>query len=225
MASRPSLAEGLPYSSPEDIEYLYEDDVGLTHSSFNSGLALAALLLSKAAFLNSNWFEDSWPEEAKKTVAICINTSDVFAWGTADAETIPYNKIEEVYRYWVKDRTWGTAIWAVIVSNKELPQKPVADAIRKAGIWDLDALQKEHNLRPNYYDGVSRVLANRKRRAYEEWCKEIGQEPLPFDSNWWEGWNEYAAANPDWNNEDWKKDDEEAVKDWRRKNGWLEEPK
>src|SRR3990167_9430933 len=127
------------------VEYLYEDENGKTCNSFSDEHALAAMLLDEAIFLNSNWWEENWPEEAKKTVALCVSTNDIFTWGCADAESLPYDEIEEVYRYWIKDRSLGTAVWAII-RNKEMPQRPVESSIRKAGIWDLDALQKEHGL-------------------------------------------------------------------------------
>ena len=145
----------------DDIEYEYDDGSGVVQRIFSKESALAAMLLSDAIFLNSNWWEEGWPEDARKTVAICVNTNDIFAWGSADAETITHKEIEEVYRYWVKDPGFGTAIWAII-RNKEMPQKPVEDAIRKAGIWDLDKLRVEHCLRANHYDGISRVITEHK---------------------------------------------------------------
>ncbi len=205
---------------PGAVEYLYEDEAGKTNSEFSEERALAAMLLAEAIFLNSNWSKDEWPADAKKTVAICVLTNDVFMWGCADAEVINYDEIEAVYRYWVKDRCWGTAIWATI-RNKELPQKPVADSIRKGGIWDLDALTKEYELRANHYDGVSGVFARRKRAVYEAWCAEIGRVPLAYDGGWWEGWKEYNAAHPGWNNAEWQKADDDAKAEWRQANGFT----
>lgn len=205
--------------TPSDIEYLYENENGETKNDFNNGLALAVLLMSETAFLNSNWMEKAWPDDAKETIAICINTNDIFMWACADAERISYNEIEEVYRYWVKDPTWGTAVWAII-RNKEMPQAPVEKSIREYGIWNLDELQKEHNLRPNAYDGISHIDAQHKYNTYIEWCRESGKEPLPFDVGWWEGWNEYVKTNPDWYNEEWKEIDKIAIERWYNENGY-----
>ena len=212
--------EGLPRADdPEAIEYLYEDDEGKTHSDFHRENALAAMILAGAVFLNSNWWEEEWPEAARKTVALCVNTNDVFAWGCADAETMTHGEIEQVYRYWVQDRAWGTAVWAM-VKTKQLPQKPVADRIRKDGIWDLAALAAEHGLRANHYDGVSGVLARRKRNAYVRWCEGTSRAPLPYDGGWWEGWKEYVAAHPGWQDDEWKAADAAARDEWRRANGY-----
>jgi hypothetical protein len=202
-----------------DVEYLYEDDDGATKNSFDQGRALAAMLLAEAIFLNSNWWFSSWPDEAKKTVALCVNTNDVFAWGCADAENITYDQIEEVYRYWAKDPQWGTAIWAII-NAKELPQRPVADSIRKAGIWDLDALTAEHGLRANHYDGVSRVLALHKYEAFCAWAARTGREVLEFTSGWWAGWKEYTAANPGWYDDAWKAEDDRRADAFKVENGF-----
>jgi hypothetical protein len=213
---------------PEDlkperaVEYLYEDDEGKTHSKFRKETALAAMLISESAFINSNWWEEKWPKEARETVAICINTNDVFEWGCADSEIITYKEIEEVYRYWVKDRIWGTAIWAMI-KNKEMPQRPVEKTIREYGTWDLDDLQKEHGLRANHYDGISMVLAHRKRDVYKQWCEKLGKKILPFDGEWWTGWREYTDEHPDWNNQAWKDEDARLVAKWKRENGYEQE--
>lgn len=215
---------GLPWPAQitaedfEEIEHLYEDDAGITQSSFSEEMALSAMLLAHAVFLNSNWWATEWPEDAKKTVSINVNTNDIFAWGCADAETITHKEIEEVYRYWVKGGC-GTAVWAII-RNREMPQRPVEKAIREAGVWDLDALTSEHGLRANRYDGISGVLAGRKRVVYLRWCEETGRPPLSFDGGWWDGWKEYTEAHPNWYDDAWKAADNAACNEWRVANGY-----
>jgi hypothetical protein len=204
-----------------DVEYLYEDEEGKTRSSFHEDVALAAMLLNGAINLNSNWWEDDWPKEARKGTAILVNTNDIFAWGCADAERITYEEIEQVYRYWVKDHIWGTAIWAII-REKQMPQRPVEKSIRDGGVWDLDALQKEHGLRANYYDGISHVISMKKRQAYVQWCHECCRKPLPYDGGWWAGWNEFIKANPDWNTSVWKEEEECRICVWKTENGYSE---
>lgn len=111
---------------------------------FEESMALARLLAHEVIFLNSHWWEETWPEEARKQVALCVNCSDVFAWGCADAEGLLYDEIQDLYDHWIKDPSWGAAVWCV-KKRKEMPQKPVFDAIQKAGIWNLE----EMNLAPN----------------------------------------------------------------------------
>lgn len=106
---------------------------------FDKEAALALLLINKVVFLNDHWWEDEWPDRAKKVTSLNVNCNDVFAWGCADAEEMPHSELEAVYRMWRKDPAWGTAIWCMIQRN-QMPQKPVEDIIRKAGIWELDKL-------------------------------------------------------------------------------------
>lgn len=120
---------------------------------FNEEYALAILLLSDAVFLNDHWWkkEDGWPEDACKTSSLNVNTSDVLAWGCADAEGITWKELQDVYEYWLKDPADGTVIWFCKKVNM-MPQKPVADAIRKAGIWDIDAMGLEPNPTDKHFD-------------------------------------------------------------------------
>ncbi len=124
--------------------------------------ALACLLLDDVVFLNSFWSKrydlkakdgklatelkdiPEWNQEDSELIAIYVICNDIFAWGCADAQSLPYNKLEKLYEMWRKDKVWGTAVWCCIQRN-EMPQRPVAEEIRKAGIWDLDALNLEEN--------------------------------------------------------------------------------
>lgn len=130
------------------IEYLYENDSGETISSFDTERALAVLLLAEVVFLNSHWWESDWPEEARKRTCICLDVSDVFIWGSADAISIDYAHIEEIYRYWVKDPKWGPAVWGII-HRKLMPQAPVEKSINEHGIWNLTDLKEKYGLEDN----------------------------------------------------------------------------
>lgn len=172
---------------------------------FEHEAALAHLLINEVVFLNSNWWEDSWPEDAKKTFSISLNCNDVFAWGCADAEGLRFYDLEDVYDHWEKDPSWGPAIWC-IKKRKQMPQRPVEKSIREAGIWDLDQLKEEFGLRINYYDTKSSIISTAKYKKYSEWCVEQGKTPLPYDAGWWEGWREYDKANPGWLRAEWYED-------------------
>lgn len=134
----------------DDIEWVME--WGANHPSkpgkedkFEEEGALAILLLNGVIFLNSHHWLDDWPEDAKKRTSLNVNTNDIFMWGCADAETIDFADIEAVYRAWKKDPVWGTAVWAC-QRNNLMPQKPVYDRIKAAGIWDLDSMGLRENL-------------------------------------------------------------------------------
>lgn len=181
--------------------------------------ALAILLLNEVIFLNTYHWEKSWPEEAKNTIYLGVDCSDVFAWGCSDSEAAHYKDIETLYRMWKKDTRWGAAIWCMI-QRKQMPQSPVEKKIREEGLWDLDALKREHGLRNNHYSGISTVYAQMKYEAYAEWMRLLGKEPLNFSPSWWEGWREYKSAHPSWYNEGWKEKEALLKENWKIENGY-----
>jgi len=94
----------------EDIEWEYHQTYKngekwtepRTTTVFEKEDALALMLINKVIFLNCYWWEEDWPERARKVTALCVNCNDVFAWGCADAEDLPYAEIENLYRMWRK---------------------------------------------------------------------------------------------------------------------------
>ena len=184
--------------------------------------ALAIMLLNEAIFTNAHRSSGGTAADGNAT-ALYVTCNDVFMWGCADLEAMAHDRIAEVYGFWERDPRWGTAVWCMI-RRRELPQRPVLERIRKAGIWDVDALVAEHGLRPNHYDGVSMAMAMRKRDAYLAWCGETGVDPLPFDGTWWSGWRLYTDAHPGWHDDAWKAGDVAAREAWRSENGFAETP-
>ena len=159
--------------------------------------AVALLLINEVIFLNSHHWEKEWPDRARKTTSLNVNCSDIFAWGCADAEEICVDdEIEDLYRMWKDNPTWGSALWCMM-KRREMPQKPVEEDMRKDDV-DLDAFQKEHNLRNNFYSGHSAAQAKFKYECYSEWARSTGKKVLPFDAGWWNGWKDFIKANPDW---------------------------
>ena len=191
-----------------------------TEQVFEETGALALLLINDVLHLNSHHWEDAWPREARGTLFMGVDCSDVFAWGCSDSEGAGHADIEAVYRHWIRDRVWGPAVWCMI-KRREMPQRPVEKRIRDAGIWDLDALRVEHGLRANHYDGVSGVWAGHKYLAYSAWERAGGREPLPFDAKWWDGWRLFTAANPDWSDAAWKAEDDRLLAQWKAENGFA----
>lgn len=192
---------------------------GSSEEVFEEELALATLLLSGQVHLNEHWWEDSWPEAAKATFNISVNCNDVFAWGCSDSESMRYSDLREVYDHYAKDPEFGLAIWCM-KKRKELPQQPVAKIIAEKGLWDIEKIKKEFGLRNNHYDGISGVIAAKKYATYKEWKESHGEKPLPFDKNWWSGWNEYTENRPDWYSEEWKAEEETAIAEWRISHGY-----
>ena len=118
-----------------DIEEMFETDI-----------ALSILLYAGVVFTNDYWWkkDEDWPDDACKVPSLNVNQNDVLMWGCADAHEMKYSQIEEVYTHWEKDPVWGTAVWYCKEMNM-MPQKPVADYIRKAGIWDIDNMGLQKN--------------------------------------------------------------------------------
>lgn len=132
----------------DDVKIKYKDE-----TIFDENIALAILLLDEQIFLNSYYWksknyddrqEEAWPESACEVTALCLNTNDVLMWGCADAIPIEYSELRDIYDHWEKDHYWGTAIWYCKKLNM-MPQKVVADHIRKMGIWDIDNMGLNKN--------------------------------------------------------------------------------
>jgi hypothetical protein len=94
--------------------------------------ALAVLIAEGVVIVNSNWWREDFTDEQKKAVSVSVNCSDVFAWGGADAEDLPYGEIGNVYRLWRRDPVWGAAVWCTVRRNRP-PQDPAARADRGGG--------------------------------------------------------------------------------------------
>src|ERR1700733_466473 len=86
----PVKQEDLP-----DIEIKWTDEDDMEGSDFDHGAALAALLA--AGQININGFLEC-PNEEKWHIG--VTCSDVFAWGCADVEDLPYSELENCFRMW-----------------------------------------------------------------------------------------------------------------------------
>lgn len=146
--------------TPGDVYWEFDGE-----KNFKEELALSILLMNEVVFLNSFWWKyhlisdkrdadnkftfdvdpkARWTESESKAISVSVNCNDVFAWGCADAERLNYEDIQDLYDHWIKDQYWGAAIWC-IKRRKLMPQKPVADSIKRGGIWDLDSMGLEAN--------------------------------------------------------------------------------
>lgn len=129
--------------APEDIEWVMPYTDRPHAVMFEADDALALMLINQVVFLNSHWWMDDWPDEAKKITSINVNCNDIFAWGCADDEEINHCDIEPLYRMWKADPVWGAAKWCAIRRNQK-PQPPVIEAMKKDGAWDdiMERLEK-----------------------------------------------------------------------------------
>lgn len=121
--------------------------------------ALAVLLDAQAVFANGRKYICEGGEQPE-TVVLFVNCNDVFAWGCADAEDLPYGEIAAVYEAWEHPSGWGVERWCCIRRN-EKPQRPVEERIRGDGAWDavMEALPE------NRYDAACRAEYEKRKAA------------------------------------------------------------
>ena len=166
----------------EDLLDRYKDpDDGSERVFFDEARALAMLLVENVCFINTRaYVEITWPGDKETdrpkirddTIVVFMNCNDVFAWACADAESISTagdevedNELYDLTRLHLEHRTWGSTKWICLKRN-EKPQRPMADAMRKAGYWD----EEMEALPDNNYDRLMRELMEeeRKRKESEE---------------------------------------------------------
>ncbi len=135
----------------DEPEFIYEE-------------ALAVLLLDRIVFTNAFHWAKEWPDEAKEMTSIFVNCSDVFVWGSSDADNLPFKELENLYEHYHKDKSWGPAVWCIKQRNL-MPQKPVYEAIQKDGIWDLDTM----DLNPSIDDQIKAKELDTKIKEKPWW--------------------------------------------------------
>lgn len=138
------MAEPICSVDPEQVEYTYKHHrTGETVEVFREEEALAAMLLNEVVFLNTPWYREDLSEEDKSYARFLVVCNDIFAWGCADAEPLPHDEVQNLWRMWRKDPAWGAEVWC-IQRRKEMPQPPVEKLLRAAG-YDLNAMGLKTN--------------------------------------------------------------------------------
>jgi hypothetical protein len=97
-------------------------------------MALERLLKDEVLFANEREVFYGG-KSAGHTVVLYVNCNDVFAWGCADAENLPFEEIGNLYKMHVASPGWGSVKWCC-KQRKQKPQKPVEAEMRKDGVWD-----------------------------------------------------------------------------------------
>ncbi len=145
---------------------------GRQEVEFEQELALATLLLAEKVFLNSPWWKEAWPEEARKSTCILAACNDIFAWGCADAEEVDRMELESLWKHHTADPTWGVVVWC-LKKRRMLPQAPVRKIIEREGIWDLQGM----HLRANSYDALCSRWNAERGQPVADWENEGGGNP------------------------------------------------
>ena len=123
-----------------DIDYtLTEEEIQFSLEYKEPGSLVAHLLINDVLFLNTNWSEKEWPEEARHGVILLINCNDCFG-PYADCERIQLNEISILYKLWRRDPDYGPIAW-VMAKRKQRTwsHKKIEERMKELG-WDIDAL-------------------------------------------------------------------------------------
>lgn len=102
----------------------------------DEGQALSEMLAEEIIFANGRKYICIDGTVKKETVVLFVNCSDLFSWGCADGEELPYDEIIPLYKAW-KSRLWGVNRWCCL-RRGERPQKCVEKRMREAGEWDSE---------------------------------------------------------------------------------------
>lgn len=200
-------------------EYLCElaelkDEEGNLYKQGTSEL-LTALLFSEVVWVRSGMKD----EEAFE---VYVNCNDLFAWACSDAEKITPEELPEFYNKWRKNKHYPD-IWCC-AKRRQMPQDAVVERVWRPAGLNVEAIQKEYGLRPNFYNSMAGLSHSFKKSRYETWCKETGRTAYPEGVNWWAvEWDAYLKDNPEYG----PKSDEisfwKARIEWCKENGYEEE--
>ena len=95
--------------------------------------------------LREQWIFVAWKNSQELSLA--VNCNDIFAWGCADAEDLPRDQLENLWKEYLADPKTGYIKWCCKQRN-EKPQKPVVDWMKEEGTWTNDL----YKLPENHYD-------------------------------------------------------------------------
>lgn len=129
-----------PHGPAMNVEPIYEMD---GEECCDEELALSILLREGVLFANEfGYINPSTGRSSGSTVTLFVKCSDVFTWGCADAEDLPYSQIGLLYKAW-KSGPWGVTKW-VCKKRWVQPQSPIRRDMKKDGVWDdeMEALSK-----------------------------------------------------------------------------------
>ena len=106
---------------------------------FDTELILAQLLLDGTCVMDDGLFDND------STICALVSCNDLFMWGCGDYEPVRYSQLPELYEIHMADRVWSSDKWCIL-QRKFFPQPPVLEAMKRAGVWDLDeSLLKANN--------------------------------------------------------------------------------
>ena len=122
----------------EETEATYEYDGAICYDEEN---ILAILLIEEYL-----WPSTIETKEGHMATTLLVNTSDVFAWGYANADFADLHEMEDLYKLTREDRKWGSIKWICYKDNLQ-PQYPIVRDMKAAGAWcdKMEALPKNEH--------------------------------------------------------------------------------
>ena len=150
---------------PGDRQYpvtVPDHELAIIHNdTFDSSGAIAQLIREARVFHNyrryvvNDFGWDPPPAGTEQisdhpTMVVFVNCSDVFAWGTSDAEPIRSEfDLKRLVAHLRRDPVYGALKWACQIRNEQ-PQTPWVMLLKRVGAWTplLDRLP------PNRYDAL-----------------------------------------------------------------------
>lgn len=78
-------------------------------------------------------------QDKNALITISVNCNDLWMWGCADAEPLPFSELGPLVKELRANPQWGAWIWACKYRGLQ-PQPPVKQDMIKAGVWS-DALE------------------------------------------------------------------------------------
>lgn len=99
---------------------------------------LAVLLMNEVVFVNDHWWKKEWNEEAKKE-ATSINClcNDLFC-PAADAETVPFRRIPELFNHWIADEGRGHLVWCAKHRNATPWRPHLEEWLNASPAWSVE---------------------------------------------------------------------------------------
>ena len=139
------------------------DSLGHEHCDVEH--CLSVLLHDDVLFANERRFLDGKDVDGP-TVVLFVNCNDLFAWGCADAESLPYDEVGKLFRMHRANAGWGSQKWCAIRRNLK-PQPPAQRLMEMAGAWDaqMEALPDSPFKGEWPKEALDRYVAGREERS------------------------------------------------------------
>lgn len=133
----------------EPLQYNKLVDIDEQEFEFDENTILADFLKQGILFINNFWwmdgdFDEEWPQSARNKISINLNLNDIFYSASADAVSIDYDDLKELYQYYKTDGTWGPIVFG-IKKRKRMPSQPIYKIIQQTNQWNLDLFDLQPN--------------------------------------------------------------------------------